>query len=255
MPVNKSTAIVIGKYPLRENDRIVVFLTRNFGKIRAVAKGAANFKSKFCGRLEILTCGELLYFQRAGKDLHSVNSFDVIEPFQMLREDLLKMAYCCYIAELIQHAIVDEEPDQQIFDLTLSIMSMMATTNDPEIIAKTFEIKLLNHMGLNPRLDSCIECSAEIKSTAPKFSIQAGGVLCEKCSDSGNQGIKVSRGSLETIRKIQESPLDFISRLRVSDLSKHEIDKILSGFIAFHMDVKNLRSLSFLESIKSEYAK
>jgi len=255
MPVNKSTAIVIGQYPLRENDRIVIFLTRNFGKIRAVAKGAGNIKSKFCGRLEILTCGELLYYQRAGKDLHSVNSFDVIEPFQMLREDLLKMAYSSYIAELIQHVIADEEPDHETFDLTLSIMSMMATTDDPEIATRTFEIKLLNHMGLNPRLDLCIQCSGEIKSTTPTFSIQAGGVLCEGCSDSAQGGIKVSRGSLETIRKIQESPLDFISRLRVSNFSRQEIDKILSGFIAFHMDVKNLRSLSFLESIKAEYAK
>lgn len=253
MAIKKSKAIVIGHYPLGESDRIVIFLSRDYGKIRAVAKGARKIKSKLCGRLEILTYGELIYFEREGKDLHSVNSFDIIEPFQMLREDLLKMAYCTYAAELIQNVVSEEEPDPDTFDLMLKVMLMIAKNDDPEIIIRTFEIQLLEKMGLNPRLDSCIICSNKINEPNPIFNIQAGGILCNKCANNDYKGIKISRGSLETMKLMQKSNIESISRLKASELSKQEINKLLSSFIAFHMDIKNLHSLSFLENIKSEY--
>ncbi|HGJ67350.1 TPA: DNA repair protein RecO [bacterium] len=253
MAIKRSKAIVIGSYPLRESDKIIVFLTRDFGKIRAVAKGVRNIKNKLCGRLELLTFGELIYFERTGKDLHSINSFDIIEPFQMLREDLLKMAYCSYIAELVQHVISEEETDPQIFDLTLSMMSMIAINNEPEIIIRAYELRLLEKMGLKPRLDSCILCSAEIDDLNPKFSVKNGGILCNKCSNSENNIFTISRGSLEVMKKMQESSLEFISRLRLSEQNRQEITKALLSFLTFHTDIKNLRSLSFLEAIKSEY--
>jgi hypothetical protein len=55
------------------------------------------------------------------------------------------------------------------------------------------------------------------------------------------------------MKKMQESSLEFISRLRLSDQNRQEITKTLLSFLTFHTDIKNLRSLSFLESIKSEY--
>jgi DNA repair protein RecO (recombination protein O) len=253
MAVKRSKAIVIGHYPLGETDRIVIFLTRDYGKIRAVAKGARKIKSRLCGRLEILIYGDLLYYERTGKDLHNVNSFDTVEPFQILREDFLKMAYCSYIAELIQRAVSEEETDPETFDLMLNVMTAMVESNDPEIIVRAFEIRLLERMGLSPKLSSCIVCSGEISDPNPKFSIQSGGVLCKKCSDSGYHGIIISRDSLEMMIKMQETDIDLIPRLKASNSSKQEIGKLLSSFIAFHMDVKNLHSVSFLESIKSEY--
>jgi len=253
MAVKKSKAIVIGHYPLGETDRIVIFLTRDFGKIRAVAKGAKKIKSKFCGRLELLTYGELIYYEKAGKELHNVNSYDIIESFQILREDLLKMAYCSYISELTQNAISDGESDPDTFDLILNIMALMIRSDDPEIITRIFEIRLLKRLGLKPKLESCIVCSNEVNETNPKFSIQSGGVVCNRCSNLGHNGIIISRGSLEMMKKMQDIDIALIQRLKLSDLNKQEIKKILSSFISFHTEIKNLRSLSFLESIESEY--
>ena len=133
MPVQKTNAVVLGYYPLGEVDRIVVFYTKDFGQIRAVAKGASKTKSKFCGRLEIFTYGALVFFEKVNKDLHAINSFDIIESFQVLREDLLKMAYGSYIAELTQHIESLSVPNADMFDLLLGIMSMMKVSDDPEI--------------------------------------------------------------------------------------------------------------------------
>ena len=255
MPVQKTKAIVLGYHSLGEADRIVTFYTRDFGKIRAVARGVRKVRSKLMGRLEILTCGDLVFFERMNKDLHIVNSFDIIEPFQVLREDLLKMAYCSYIAELIQQVEFEGEVDADTFDLVLKIMFMMKAVDDPEILARTFEIRFLTSAGLSPQLDSCVACTRHIEGQNPqklRFNIARGGVLCSKCSQSDSYAISVSRGTLELMKRIQQSPLELIPRLRLLEVARRELRKILSSFISFHTDSRRLRSLDFLASIERD---
>ncbi len=252
MPLKRSNAIVIGHYSLGETDKIIVFLTKDFGIVRAVAKGVKRLKSRLSGRTELLTYGDLIYFERTAKDLHSINSFDIIESFQTIRENILKLAYCSYIAELIQHVTAESESDPDTFDLVLSTMYLIESTDDLEVIVRAFEIKLLERIGLNPRLDLCVICSGEINDEVPKFSIQSGGVICGKCSRSGHHAFNISRESLEIMRKMANISLDVIPSLNLPEFNKQEIKKILSGFLAFHLDTKNLHSLNFLESIEKE---
>lgn len=254
MPVRKTKAIVLGYHSLGEVDRIVAFHTEDFGKIRAVARGARRVKSRLCGRLEILTFGMLVFYERAGKDLHVVNSFDVIEPFQALREDLLKMAYSSYLAELIQQVELTGDLSASTFNLMLEAMSMMKTTDDPEVLVRAFEVRFLNDAGFSPRLDSCLRCSRDVGgSTKLKFDIAGGGVLCGEC-ESGDDAhvVLISRGTVELMKRMQRAPLKLMSRLRVLDTSRRELREVLTRFIAFHLCERRLRSLDFLASIEDD---
>ena len=55
MPLYTADALVLRTYKLGEADRIVVFLTKDRGKKRGVAKGARRPRSRFTGALEPLT--------------------------------------------------------------------------------------------------------------------------------------------------------------------------------------------------------
>jgi DNA repair protein RecO (recombination protein O) len=61
MPVYTSDALILRTYKLGETDRIVVFLTRDRGKKRGVARGARRARSKFTGALESLTRAGVAY--------------------------------------------------------------------------------------------------------------------------------------------------------------------------------------------------
>jgi DNA repair protein RecO (recombination protein O) len=263
LPVQKTRAIVLRYHSLGEADRIVTFYTRDFGKIRAVARGVRKVKSRLCGRLEILTCGDLVFFERVDKDLHVVNSFDIVESFQVLREDLLRMAYCSYLAELIQHVESLGIPSSDTFELVLDIMFMMKTTDDPEMVARTFEIRLLTSAGFSPQLDSCVACSSDISdvgaghaSALLGFNVARGGVLCNKCMDAGvarqASTIRISRGTVELMKRMQRTPLELIPRLKIVETSRRELRKVLKSFISFHIDSGQLRSLAFLASIEND---
>jgi DNA repair protein RecO (recombination protein O) len=242
---------------LGEADRIIAFHTEDFGNVRAVARGVRKVKSRLCGRLEILTFGSLVFYERPGKDLHVVNSFDVIESFQTLREDLMKMAYCSYLAELVQHvgSQGESESDSDMFALLLVVMSMMKDADDPEVLARVFEIRLLTSAGLSPQLDFCLECSCEIDNAASLgFSVARGGILCSECKDTVGQttAFPISRGTVELMKRMRQTPLELISRLRILENNRRELRKVLKNFISFHIDIGRLRSLDFLASIEDD---
>ena len=73
MPVYTSEALILRTYKLGEADRIVVFLTRDRGKKRGVAKGARRVRSKFIGALEPMTRAGVAYYEREQRDLVRIN--------------------------------------------------------------------------------------------------------------------------------------------------------------------------------------
>src|SRR4029453_11379834 len=87
MPVFKADALILRTYKLGESDRIVVFLTRDRGKKRGVAKGARRPARRSAGAAgvrsgggrEPMTRGGVAYYEREQRDLVRLN---YVEPVQ-----------------------------------------------------------------------------------------------------------------------------------------------------------------------------
>src|SRR5580700_10906790 len=90
MTLFRDHGVVLRTYRLGEADRIIVLLTAQHGKVRAVAKGVRRTGSKFGARLEPLSHVALLLWQGRG-DLDTVNQAEVIDHFRTVREDLDRM--------------------------------------------------------------------------------------------------------------------------------------------------------------------
>src|SRR5215467_14368292 len=73
MPLYTTDALILRSYKLGESDRIVVFLTRDRGKKRGVAKHAGRSRRRFGGALEPLTCARVGYFEQEQRDLVRLN--------------------------------------------------------------------------------------------------------------------------------------------------------------------------------------
>jgi len=78
MPLYTTDALILRTYKLGESDRIVVFLTRDRGKKRGVAKGARRLRSKFGGALEPMTRAVVVYFEKENRELVSLNTVDTV---------------------------------------------------------------------------------------------------------------------------------------------------------------------------------
>src|SRR5581483_9692253 len=78
LPLYQADALILRTYKLGEADRIVVFLTRDRGKKRGVAKGARRQRSRFVGALEPLTEARVAYFESERRELVGLNYAETI---------------------------------------------------------------------------------------------------------------------------------------------------------------------------------
>ena len=95
MPVYKVNAVVLRRTDLGETDRILRLLTKEAGKVDAVAKGARRGMSRLSGATELFTFSRMLL--AVGKSLDIVSQCEIRETFPALRDDLSHLARATYL--------------------------------------------------------------------------------------------------------------------------------------------------------------
>jgi DNA repair protein RecO (recombination protein O) len=151
MPLYSADALILRTYKLGEADRIVVFLTRDRGKKRGVAKGARRTKSNFVGALEPLTQVRVAYFEKERRELVSLN---YSEPSRSaLSNGTIEVLGCAaYFAELIDEWAADADADERLYRLGASMVEALVTGVPPEPLTRYFEYWLLRLQGVYPPL-------------------------------------------------------------------------------------------------------
>ena len=147
MPLYTTDALILRTYTLGESDRIVVFLTRDRGKKRGVAKNARQSRRRFGGALEPLTCGRVAYFERERRELVSLNYVEPTRsPLTLAEGEAL--GYVGYFAELIDEWAQEADPNETLFRLGASMVEAMAAGVPVEPLARYFEYWLLRLQGV-----------------------------------------------------------------------------------------------------------
>lgn len=235
MPPQKTQGIVLGFTDWHETSKIVTFYTKDFGKIRGVAKGAKRTKSKF-SPLEILSRHTIVFYEREDKDLYTLGECQAKETFPNIRRDIEKVAYGAYLAELV-NAVSTSEKNELLFDLFSKALHFLDKKEDSEIIVRALETRLLDILGFGFHLDSCLICKKELKENF-KFNPGLGGLIC---IHHPQDGIRIS----EATRRFLKSP----GIKKVSSEARKELKVILQNSIRYHIG-KKLKSLDFLEAIQ-----
>jgi DNA repair protein RecO (recombination protein O) len=147
MPLYTTDALILRSYALGESDRLVVFLTRDRGKKRGVAKNARQSRRRFGGALEPLTCGRVGYMERERRDLVRI---DYVEPTRspLSATDGEALGYVGYFAELIDEWAPESDPNESLFRLGASMVEAMATGVPIDPLARYFEHWLMRLQGV-----------------------------------------------------------------------------------------------------------
>jgi len=150
MEVPKTTGIVLRYSPVTETSLIVTWLTRDFGKVRTMAKGARRPQSPFRGQVEPFYLDELLFVRSRRSDLHFLRECSLIEPHRHLREELPKLHAALYFCELADLGTQPEHGEPELFAL---LRSTLATLNDAALhplLVPHFEVNFLATLGFDP---------------------------------------------------------------------------------------------------------
>jgi DNA repair protein RecO (recombination protein O) len=147
MPLFTTDALILRTYKLGESDRIVVFLTRDRGKKRGVAKNARQSRRRFGGGLEPLTCARVGYMERERRDLVSLSYVEQVRS-PLSAADGEALGYVCYFAELIDEWAQEADPNETLFRLGSSMVDAIADGVPIGPLARYFEYWLLRLQGV-----------------------------------------------------------------------------------------------------------
>ena len=152
MPLHTADALILRTYKLGEADRIVVFLTRDRGKKRGVAKGARRPRSRFVGALEPLTEVRVAYFEKERRELVGLNYAETVRsPLAVLGSpDLDAFGYIGYFAELLDEWAQEADADDRLYRLGASMLDAFGAGAPVEPLARYFEYWLLRLQGVYP---------------------------------------------------------------------------------------------------------
>src|SRR6476660_463950 len=147
MPLHTADALILRTYKLGESDRIVVFLTRDRGKKRGVAKNARQSRRRFGGALEPLTCGRVAYVERERRDLVRLDYVELTRS-PLSAADGEALGYVSYFAELIDEWAQEADPNESLFRLGASMVEAIAVGVPIDPLARYFEYWLLRLQGV-----------------------------------------------------------------------------------------------------------
>lgn len=193
MGLYRDEGVVLRTIRLGEADRIVTFVTRAHGKVRAVAKGVRRTKSRFGARLEPLSHVSLLLYE--GRELDIVAQAESLDHFRAIREDLDRLARASSMLEVVDQVAQEREPSPRLYQLLVGGLRALAASDNP-LVGAAFFWRLLSLEGAHPLLDQCAACGAVEDLVA--FDLAEGGALCRRC----RRGVPVSPDALVLLRRV-----------------------------------------------------
>lgn len=125
MPTRVSETYILRTYPFRESDLIVSFFTRDQGKLRGVARRARKLKSSYGSGLERLSLVNLSYSQRENRELVNLNSCELLHSQFDLLSSFDAGVALDYIAEVSDHVLPANEPNERFFRLITAVLGHM----------------------------------------------------------------------------------------------------------------------------------
>lgn len=205
MAAEKALALVVRGTDWSETSRITTLFTREFGKVRALAKGGRRLKSNFDCAFDLLSVCRIVFLRKASGGLDLLTEARLEEQFPVLRQDLQALYAGYYIAELLADGTQDYDPHPELFDAALGALRDLGGGGEPAAVVTGFELVWLKELGYSPRLDACAACeSAVLPDGAVRavFSPSAGGALCPRCGPSAPDRRWMTREGLEALRDL-----------------------------------------------------
>lgn len=246
MAILKSDAIVLKTWKLGETSKIVSLYTRDYGKIKVVAKGARDLKSKFKGCLEPLTCIRIVYYDKSTRDLQLLSHADLRDPHHHIVGDMQKTTLGLAAAELVDRVVLGDASLEKIFHLFERYLFFVDRGEGfLEAYFWYFQSHFIDAMGFKPMWERCLKCGASLGAGGGNFHPMAGGLMCTNCS--GVQGgLFVHEETLEILYFLQHQAMEDAGKIDPAPAQKAEIRKIFDLYLKTHFEhLGSLRSLQF----------
>jgi DNA repair protein RecO (recombination protein O) len=177
MSILTSDAVVLRTWPIQEADLIVSFFTRDYGRLKGVAKSALKSRKRFGGALEPMTVTRAWFAERPRQELVRLDQLEIISSPLSSPVDHMRMAVLSFFAELLDEALPEHDPQETVFRLLLAVLEQ-TTVEQPWMPLTYFSLWMTRLMGLLPDMGHCTACGEVLVAGETSFSALGDGLFC-----------------------------------------------------------------------------
>lgn len=232
--------IIVGEKPYGETSKIINVITKDYGVLGFMVKGAKRLKSPLRSVSERFTYANFEVCYKEGK-LSTLISADVISSLRNIKRDIEKISYLNFISELTQQ-VLKQASSQPVYDIFISSVLKINEGYDAMVITNILELKYLEFLGVAPSFNGCVVCGNENVVT---LSASKGGFVCKNHLEND---FVVNQKTIKIIRMLKYVDIKKISKLDLSDDIKQEINDFIDDYYERYTGLY-LRSKSFLKNI------
>jgi len=276
----QALALVVRGTDWSETSRITTLFTREFGKVRGLAKGGRRLRSNFEIAFDLLTVCHVVFLRKGNGGLDLLIEARVAERFPHLRTDISALNVGYYVAELLSDGTQEYDPHPALFDAAIGVLRDLSllvppspggrgegdsvtptpsplppgeggTSRIPEMVS-AFELVWLRELGYSPQLDECAVCARGLpvpssESDRVAYSPDAGGVVCPSCQPAARDRRPLSAPAWAALKALR--PDSTAAREPMSPLPpavRREVRQVLGQTVGFVLG-RRPRMLSYLD--------
>ena len=181
MGVLTSEAVVLRTWPVHEADLIVSFFTRDYGRVKGVAKSALKSRKRFGGALEPMTEARAWFAERPGQELVRLDQLEIVRSPLSAPVDHVRMAVLSFFAEVLDEALPEHDPQETVFRLLVSVLEQ-TTVEQPWMPLTYFQLWMTRLMGLLPDIAHCTACGEALQAGETSFNTLGDGLVLRGAS-------------------------------------------------------------------------
>jgi len=279
--ITKTDAVVLKAMKYRDSSKIVTFYTRRFGKLKGIAKGARQLRSKFGSSLDPLSQVSLVLYKKEQRDLHLISQCDLRGSPKQTRSDLEKMAVGLAVLELVDQVAHEEEGHEALYLLLSETLDRIEDAERNVLnLYFSFVLRSSALLGFSPDVASCSACNRSLDELEGErsvfFRLSNGGILCPSCAEGsrtrdGNRDlrfhkrgtrnipavreegrVRVEIGTMKVLSFLLKSPLANVTMLALGPEKGNEIDGTLRLYLRQHFEnIKPVKALDLLRKFNS----
>jgi DNA repair protein RecO (recombination protein O) len=224
MPVLTSEAVVLRTWPLHEADLIVSFFTRDYGRMKGVAKAALKSRKRFGGALEPMTLARAWFAERPRQELVRLDQLEILGSPLSRPVDAARLATLSFYAEVVDEALPEHDPQDAVYRLVVSVLehttavqpeiaplplsspqSSGPPTSGPWMPLTYFSLWMTKLMGLLPDIAHCMVCGDALDAGQVSFNAMADGLYCSLHRSAGSTAL--SDDSWQLAQRMLRAPV------------------------------------------------
>lgn len=241
-------AWVLWMRPYGEYDAVVGLYSKEFGKLKAYARGVRKLKSKLKFCLVPYSKSRFRIHKDKRNNWIKIIGGEQLVSYSSLHSQMDKIICASWICEVMDRLTPFEQPSHAKFDLIGTSLKKTDQSGDAQKIRVMFALSLLEYSGHGIAVSQCAECRCTIGSLSAVW-IGFSGCICERCRFKSLRVLKIDQKTYRWLNVLKKDPF-VLEKYR---LNRVELESLVSvtDFILSHYLQKPLKADTFKQKVKA----